>query len=242
MTPEITVRPVRESDLDSIASLEEEVWSNLDSLPLTKEDLAEWHKLKSPFFIVAEKDGVVCGYYFGKRTPFVLEDRHRFLDPTNANGHGSIPYEHVPDGESLYGMSITSNQRGAGKALYSEVRRLMRKLRIRYSVNYTRLSGLDTYLKSIENPTDGTLPYAMDEIALWYAHENAEKLGMRRWNECVPKPTLSLPIIETVDPVLAFHVRGTTFGLLGILPNYVIPDPESRNYGALILSESPHTD
>jgi hypothetical protein len=126
-----------------------------------------------------------------------------------------------------------SDVRGAGRALYEAVHVLKEQMRIRYSIAFTRLTGLSAFL-------DETEPVApIDAMALWYAHESARLLGLRTWKECMPAPALPLASLLKPDAMLAFHTKGTRFCLLGILANYM-PDPASRDYGALIFSEFPH--
>lgn len=241
MTSLIEIRHVERTDLDALAELETAVWTDLGTPILTKEDLTAWFEEGSPFFFIAESDGVPCGYYFGRRVRFRLEEHGAFFDPALMTGHGWSAHAHDPSGNCLYGINIVSTKRGTGRVLYDAVHDLLEVMGLDYSVGITRLSGLDAYLSGIERADGGTLPYPEDKIALWYAHESARMLGLRSWNECQAKPELKgLPELKEPDPVLAFHVRGTTFGILGILPGYIVPDPESRDYGAMILSSFPH--
>ncbi len=241
MTSAIQVRNVERKDLATLAQLETAVWTGLGTPILTESVLTEWFDDGSPFFFIAELDGVPCGYYFGRRIRFSMEEHRAFFNPALMTGQGWSAHPHVPDGNCLYGINIVSTIRGSGRALYQAVHDLLEVMGLDYSVGITRLSGLDAYLSGIEARNGGILPYEQDAIALWYAHESAERLGLRSWSECQAKPELEgLPALENPDPVLAFHVQGTTFGILGILPGYIVPDPESRDYGATIVSAFPH--
>jgi hypothetical protein len=237
----ICVRPVERADIPALAQIEKDVWRRLGTPVLSEEDLTSWLDEESPFFLVAESGGVPCGFYFGRRVRFSIERCGEFFAPSLMTGTGWSRHAHDPRGNSLYGITIASTLHGTGRALYEAVYDLLDVMALSYSIGITRLSGLDAYLTEVESKHGGTLPYGEDEIALWYAHESAERLGMRTWKECAEKPRLEgLPKLERADRVLAFHVRGTTFGLLGTLPGYIVPDPESRGYGAMILSAFPH--
>jgi hypothetical protein len=235
------VRHVERDDIPALARLETAVWTGLGTPILTETELSNWLDEGSPFFLIAESDGVPCGYYFGRRVRFSIERHGSFFDPRLMTGHGWSAHAHDPAGNCLYGINIASIKRGSGRVLYEAVHDLLDVMGLDYSVGITRLSGLDAYLSGIERTNDGALPYPEDAIALWYAHESARLLGLRSWSECQAKPELEgLPELTEPDPVLAFHVRGTTFGTLGILSGYIVPDPESRDYGAMIVSAFPH--
>jgi hypothetical protein len=227
------VRPARESDLDALAVLEQHVWSPLGTPVLSREDLAAWFAECSPFFLVAEHGGQVCGSYFGRLITLTKEKALGFLDPSHATGKGFSAFAHEPGAPDLYGINILSDVRGAGRALYEEVHLLKVRMRIRYSIAFTRLTGLASFLME-RGPVADT-----DAMALWYAQESARLLGLRVWPECVPALQLALSPLHEADAMLAFHTKGTQFGLLGVLPNYM-PDPASSNYVALIFSDFPH--
>lgn len=234
----ITTRSVRATDLDALAALEAKVWRRHGTPVLRREDLLAWYEEESPYFLVAEKDGALCGYYFGRQVAFSPKRVSEFLDPTRVTGKGFSTHVHDPLQDSFYGISVVATVPGAGALLNEHVHQLLETMGMQYFVGFTRLSCFRAYVARVQEVHNG-LPYPLDDIALWYAHESAQLLGMRVWEEARPKPPLTLPPLRRPDPVLAFHVRGTTFGLLDILLNYM-PDPASMNYGALIASSYPH--
>lgn len=235
----ITTRSVRVTDLDALAALEVAVWKRHGTPILTREDLLAWYEEESPYFLVAEKDGEICGYYFGRQVSFSPKRLDEFLDPAHITGKGFSAHVHDPLQDTFYGISVVATVPGVGALLNEQIHQLLETMGMQYFVGFTRLSCFRAYVERVQKKYGGQLPYALDDIALWYAHESAALLSMRVWKEAHPKPSLILPPLRRPDPVLAFHVRGTTFGLLAILPNYM-PDPASMNYGAFIASSYPH--
>lgn len=234
----IVTRPVDERDLDALAVLETRIWKRRQTPILSREELEEWYSERSPYFIVAEGSEGICGYYFGRQIAFSPDRLDAFLDPTLVTGRGLSDHPHDPSQDSVYGISVAASVPGAGALLNDAVHELLEVMGIRYFVGFTRLSRLDAYLQTIEK--QGPLPYDQHQIARWYAQESARLLTMPRWEQAEPVPVLAgLPSVRRPDPVLAFHVRGTTFGLLAVLPGYM-HDPASRNYGACIVSGYPH--
>lgn len=235
----ITVRSVRASDLDALAELEMSAWKRHGTPILSREDLATWYAEESPYFLVAEDATGICGYYFGRQIDFSPARLDEFLDPARVTGKGMSDHPHDPYGDSVYGISVVSKTPGAGTLLNEYIHQLLEVMGIRHFVGFTRLSKFSAYVERVTSMYQNESRHSLDDIALWYAHESSALLDMRQWKEALPKPTLSLPPLRRPDPVLAFHVRGTNFGLLTILPNYM-PDPASMNYGALIASSYPH--
>lgn len=230
----INVREVQECDLDAVTALEAAVWSPLGTPVLDRDQIGAWYEKRSPFFLIAEEAGVPCGYYFGQLVGFSLDECADFFRP----GQGTLwePRAHDPSGTSLFGINIVSRVQGTGGALYARVRSQCEDFGLAYSVGVSRLAGLAAYM---EEHAAAAL-YDPGEVALWYALESAELLGMRTWDVCPEKPHLTLPRVRTPDPVLRCHAKGGHFGITGLYPKYIEPDPESRDYGVCIVSAFPH--
>lgn len=234
----IRTRPVAADDLDDLAALEMRVWKRRGAPVLTRDELEAWYAEQSPYFIVAEGSKGICGYYFGRQIAFTPERLDAFLDPSQVTGRGVSNHAHDPAQDSVYGISVVAEVPGVGTLLNDAVHELLEVMGIRYFVGFTRLSRLDAYLRQLEE--HGSLPYPEADIAHWYAEQSARLLAMPRLRQAGAVPLLTgLPPLRRPDPVLAFHVRGTTFGLLAVLSGYM-HDPASRNYGACIASTYPH--
>ncbi|HEX2792773.1 MAG TPA: hypothetical protein VHO23_03605 [Candidatus Paceibacterota bacterium] len=239
MHPELTVRNAASHDIEQLIAIEAAAWHGSGAPLLAREQFADWLEERSPYFLVAEKEGAACAYYFGRLIAFAPERIEAFLDPALVTGNGWSAHRANPFGNAVYGISVASVARGAGRALMDAVHERLRRDRVRYFLGFTRMTGLDAYLQGLERAGAGRLPAPEASVALWYAHENARLLGLRAWREGAARPALDLAPLRVPDPVIAFHVRGSTAGLMAVLPGYM-PDRASRNYGALFVSERPH--
>lgn len=234
-------RPARYSDLPALARLEEKAWAGRGTPALSYAELAAWLAEGSPLFLVAEDADGVCAYTFSRMIDFRFdaEGIARFLDPALMTGKGMSNHPMNPDGEAAYGISIASIRPDAGKSLAPLRHEILELLRLPYFLTFSRLSGFDAYVRSVEESHGGELPCSLDELALWYVHEHTRLCSMREWKEAKPKPALNLPEVNKIDPVLGFHAKHTKYGILDIMPGH-LTDPSSRNYGVGLLSVYPH--
>lgn len=238
MNVPITVRPVRRDDLEPLSLLDTAAYARHGIPSMSLAELAAWYEEESPLFLVAEHENRLCGYYYGRLIRFdVDEDAEAFCAPRPEGTWQWDRYPHNPVAESAYGICVAATVPGAGAALNAGIHDVLEHRRVRYYVGISRLSRLDRYVESIKS-LGGELPDE-GEIALWYTYQSADLLHMPIWPACPRRPCVLLPELRRPDPVLAFHVQGTTFGLLGLLPDYM-PDAASRNFGAVIVSEFPH--
>jgi len=232
------VREVAEKDLPALVDIENRVWSALESLPISHEILKKWLEERSPFFLVAETDGQIVGYYFGQFNDFDFDKLNKYTNLDIFTGKGYINIPHDPRGDSLYGITITSIAPGAGSALYHEVLTLWKKLKKRYYFGYCRLSGFKAYLEGLNLDEQRIAETVLDKTALWYAHTCMKMVGGKIWSQCDPQLDLALPA-PPPDQILSFHSKccGGKFGLVCVLPCFA-SCPESRGYAAFLVYES----
>lgn len=237
MQDSLRARRAMRSDIDSLIAVERAAWTGSGAPLITPEQFEIWLQYDSPFFVVAENSEGVCGYYFGITTDFSPDRVSAFLDPKLVTGLGWSTHPHIPSADALYGISVAASSRGAGRVAIDHVRDVMEVLGTRYFLGFARMTGFDSFVHSIKK--SGVLPWPESDLALWYAHENARLLKLPVWEQAPEKPSLELESLTEIDPVIAFHVKGSTAGFMSILPNYM-PDSQSRNYGVLLVSERPH--
>jgi hypothetical protein len=231
-----TVRSVREDDLPTLVEIEQERWAREGTEILTLTILKEWYANDSPFFLVAEKNGKIDGFYYAIQVDFSLSKIDAYTAPESQTHHGWSVHAHDPGGGSVYGINIVQRAAEAGIALNAEVYRRMRERRISYFVGIPRLVNLDSYLRSVERQNEGILPYDEEKIALWYAHESMKLLHQKLWEEATPQPALVLPPLRRPDSLLKFTVAAIDASFLRIIPNFM-KDPKSRGYGAFLASD-----
>jgi len=232
------VREACLSDLPALTNIEERVWRALAAPTISAEVLGQWLELRSPFFLVAETEGAIAGYYFGLCTDFDLAqvDKYTKLDKVKRNGY--IDIAHDPGGDSLYGITISSIVPGAGSALYQEVLTRWKNLKAKYYFGYCRLSGFAAYINNLNPDPRKSAEVDLDQTALWYAHACMTAVGGKIWDRCAARPALELPL-PPPDPILSFHSKccGGQFGLLGIVPRFMLCT-ESKGYAAFMVYQS----
>lgn len=237
MSGTYVVREVRESDLPTLVTIEKERWTREGTEILGFETLHEWFKNQSPFFLVAERDGRIDGFYYAIQVHFTPSEVERHAGEDAQTHRGWSTHAHDPSATSVYGVNIVQRATEAGIALNTALHQRIKNQGMLYFIGIPRLVNLDLYLRGIERRNGGTLPYTESDIALWYAHESMKLLGQTRiWQECTPQPTLALPPLRRPDTLLKFSVAGISAGLLRIVPN-LMKDPKSRGYGAFLVSD-----
>lgn len=237
MTHPYRVRPVRSEDLPKLAAIEQKRWEREGTEIMDLKTLTQWYETGSPFFLVAECNGKIDGFYHAIQVHFSLDAIEEHTSLEAQTGHGYSKHTHDPTGNSVYAVNVVVVAPEAGAALNAAVHERIRALQMVYFIGVSRLVHLNRYLKSIEELHGGSLPYEEESIALWYAHESMKMLKTNKtWVQCTPQPHLELPSLRRPDSLLKFHVESINAGLLRIIPNFM-KDPKSRNYGAFLASE-----
>lgn len=234
-----TIRDVHIRDLPALALIEQERWTREKTAILSLAKIEEWYESRSPFFLVAEKNGSIVGFYYGIQVNFSMDRIDEFTSADARKEEGYTIHTHDASAKSVYGINVVTVAPEAGIELNAEVHARLEQMKAEYFVGFTRLVHLDHYLKGVEAAHEGKLPYEESEIALWYAHQTMKMIGARTWKEGSAEPALILPPLRRPDTILRFHVEGTNLGLLRVVDHYM-EDPKSRNYGAFIASELPH--
>lgn len=231
MHQDIVIRPVRESDLRPLALLERNVWSRRETEILSESSLRKWYEEDSPFFLVAESNGILCGYYFARKVHFDLANIEGFLEEFAVGNTETTRHQ----GNSVYAQSIISVTPGAGVALHNRIHKMFKEAGVKYFVGFSRMPMFHKFAKKVE--LDSAYSHIPEhELALWYAHESTELMKMECWDECSPKPILPIPPLRRPDPVIAFHGQSISMSLLRVMPEYML-DPASRNYGAFLAAK-----
>ena len=232
------VREVTNADIPKILEVEKERWRGLGTAVLSGADLRKWLASRSPFFLLAESRDGVGGYYYGMLADFSFDMIGEYTSAEHLSGTGYTTHMHNKDANSVYGLCIVSTKKGAGQALNKEVYRRVHAMNKDFYFGYSRLSGFNAYLMSLSSTDYEKATIDAHATAIWYAHESMKLIGGKIWDEwCGPCPALTLPPPIQPDPVLSFHARGTGFGLLRVVPEFM-PDPESRNFGAFLAYDA----
>ena len=232
---EIRVRRAQKKDIPQLINIEHIIWKPLGTPVFNAGYFMTWLKVNPEGFFVAECDGMLVGYTYTQIFNFVFEDVENFTSFDAIADHAYTTKTHNPAGNALFGVTITSTRKGAGRKLHEAILKYAQDLKKEYFVAATRLSGLSSYINmliasgyDIEITTD-----LEKEVALWYAIECTKMLNGKIWDVCDKQPDIKLPQPEKPDSVIAAHLSvNKEFGLAALLPEFM-QDPQSKNYAIL---------
>ncbi len=237
----ISVRQATKKDIPDIVIVEQRRWQPLGVPLYTEKHFEAWLDVHPAGFAVAvDEHKEIVGYTYAQFIDFAFDRIDQdFASIDVATDHGYTRQTHKPDGNAVYGLTITSTRRGAGHALYDAFYWFLESSGKQYYVGFPRLAGLDLYLRDVE--VKGLLPPIDQELekilALWYARACTKSVGGKIWPSCPSAPPLTLPEPPR-DRILMFHLANRAFGLAAVIPNFM-PDPAARNYGALHVYQLP---
>lgn len=208
---EVTIRHATIDDARLLAELDLKVWG--PDLAAT-EDMIEERLRRFPYgVLVAEKMGLACGSAFSLR----IKNFDPFAELTwrECSGEGSFK-NHNPEGETAYGINITSTSEGVGKRLVkTTLREIVVGGNCMRGVLGSRLAGYAAFAKS--------------ELGMSRSAE--EYMAMRGADGRPIDPWMQFFSDIEVDDVPFLPVR--------LMPNY-FEDPQSMNYGVLYVWKNPH--
>ena len=115
------IREACERDLGGILEVELKTWQHLGTPVLTAEDFGQWFANSSPFFLIAEYEGKIKGYFYGQLVNFSLEQVDHFTSAEVLTGTGYTTHVHDVNGNSVQGLCAVSTMKGAGAALSAEL-------------------------------------------------------------------------------------------------------------------------
>lgn len=201
--------------LNEVVKVEKETWSAEIQAPREK-FISRAEVFPEGFLTISTPDlGLV-----GVSTAEVIN-----YDPTNppvsweeVTDNGWIKKTHTPAGDALYLVSVGASPRprkmgvvGVGTRLVQEQIKLAQKLKLKYLVLGSRIPGFAEY--HLKNPSVSVEDYL--------------KLQKEDSSE------------ESLDPEIRFYKR-CGLEVEKIVANYMEDDPESENFGAVMVWENPN--
>lgn len=215
----ITLKPLTESDLEEIDSVEKAAWPKDWQAP--KDKFGDRIKTFPQGVFGIFENGKLAGVSTSMRinfNPETVDSYHKSWD--EITGYGRIT-THEPDGNTLYVVSVgvqkQSQGRGIGQQLVAKQFEFAKILGCKYLMLGARLPKFREYLES-QNIKPETLPQAkLIKQALAY-------LGLRRNDG------------QRQEPEIRFYERCGLKVLKLSDPNFG-PDPESCNFGVIMLAE-----
>lgn len=151
MNQEVSVRNAEEKDIDSVISLENEIWP--EGTRATREKFESRLNIFPRGFFLAYKSGKLIGVSTSEIIKYNSENPPESWEAITDNGF--IKNTHNPQGNALYVVSIGARSRsGGGTALIQAQKKLMEELSLRFLVLGARIPGYGEYYKNSEVPIE----------------------------------------------------------------------------------------
>ena len=201
----ITVRAAVPQDYEQFLAAEVAAWQGSEVPPISQEQFLTWLEVFPQGLLVAELEGWICAHHFAQICQFDLSDETDNRSWDEITDGGFCRGTHTLAGNALYGVSVSSCVRGAGRAVFSAAVNQIQSLGLDYYVGACRLPSLASYASRV-----GRLP---DEVAVSYGAAVAR-------GEYYDKTLSTLLKVEG----LQFH---------RMIPNY-FHDQQSQDWACLI--------
>ena len=219
MRRKIRIRQARVDDIEAILSVEEKAWP--ENLRASREMYQSRLEIFSQGTLVAEGKGRIEGVVVFQIVNFRSVSDVRSWNEATDNGY--IRKSHDPQGNTLYGVNLSvspQTQSRVAVALLEAVGKLAIRYNFKQIVLGGRIPSFARYLKHYcqKNGVPVISDKKRDKIA-----ENYIQATNRRGNP--------------LDPQITFYQK-VGMEIIKLLPNY-FKDPESLNYGVLVLWTNP---
>lgn len=219
MRRKIRIRQARVGDIEAILLVEKEAWP--ENLRASREMYQSRLRTFPQGTLVAETEGKIEGVVVSQIMDFnSIPDISSWSEATD---HGYIKNSHNPEGNSFYGVNLSvchQSQSRVAMTLLEAVGKLAVRHNLKQIVLGGRIPSFARYLKHHcqKNGIPVISDQERDRIAQHY---------MRATNRRG----------HPVDPEINFYQKAG-MKTIKLLPNY-FKDPESLNYGVLVLWSNP---
>ena len=202
----LRIRPVRSKDMKEILRIEREAWP--EGLRATEEMFRSRLKSFPEGFLCAVMDEEMQGFVVTEILDYDI--RSSSLSWEQATDHGYIRKTHNPNGDTLYGVSLsvsTHAQKTVAVPLLEATGKLVIKYGLKQGVFGSRIPRY---------------------------HRYASKMPVEKYIKAKTRTG------RLIDPELGIY-QSVGLRPIRIIPDY-IKDPESLNYGILVVWENPFLD
>jgi len=219
MRRKIRIRQARIDDIEAILLVEKKAWP--ENLRASREMYESRLEIFPQGILVAETEGKIGGVVVSQIMHFnSIPDISSWSEATD---YGYIKNSHDPKGNSFYGVNLSvspQTQSRVAVALLEAVGKLAIRYNFRQIVLGGRIPSFARYLKHHyhKNGISAISNKKRDKIA-----EDYIQATNRRGNP--------------LDPQITFYQK-VGMKIIKLLPNY-FKDPESLNYGVLVLWSNP---
>jgi hypothetical protein len=219
MRRKIRIRQARADDIEAILLVEKKVWP--ESLRACQEMYQSRLSTFPQGTLIAEREGNIEGVVVVQLMNF--SSTPDISSWNEATDYGYIKNSHNPEGNSLYGVNL-SVCHGSQNRVAMTLLEAMGKLAIRHNFKQIvlggRIPGFARYLKHYRQKNG--IPVISDEKRDKIAEDYMRATNKRG---------------SPLDPEINFYQKAG-MKIIKLLPNY-FEDPESLNYGVLVLWPNP---
>jgi hypothetical protein len=161
----ITVRQGRIEDYPSLLASERKAWAGSEVTLITFEQFKTWLEVFPSGLLLAEHQGEICGHHFSQICRFDLHDVRDNRSWDTITDRGFCRTTHDPAGNVLYGVSLSSSVRGAGRMVLTHAIRQASDLKLDYYIGACRMPGLAMYATSLNLPMDEVVASYVEAVA-----------------------------------------------------------------------------
>jgi len=203
------LRSAQASDYEEFAEAERLAWSSSEVPIISQSQFLTWLEIFPEGLLLVETNGKVCGHHFSQIREFDVDNSQDNRSWDELTDEGFCRTTHNPNGNVLYGVSISASVRGAGRFVFEAAVKQTHSLKLPRYVGACRIPGLTAYAESFGvNSDTAVLEYAQAVVA-----------GKRK--------------DQTLSALLA--VSGVRF--VRLVPEY-FTDAQSKNWACLICYEA----
>jgi ribosomal protein S18 acetylase RimI-like enzyme len=195
--------------LDEVVRVEKETWPEEVQAPREKFE-ARAELFPEGFLLISTPDLGLVGVSTAEIINFDPSNPpHSWEDVTD---WGWIRKTHSTDGNALYLVSVGASPRAKGLGVGTDL--------VRQQIEFARQRGLSYMVLGARIPGYAAYHQAHQEVTI------EQYVALKREDEAL------------IDPELRFYTRAG-MRLDKVMPNYMEDDPESENYGAIMVWRNP---
>lgn len=237
---QFSIRQARPDDVSILARLEREKFGPKGTDVYDEQYFNCWLEVNPEGLLVATIGDQVVGYRYSQYVNFTPSDISALTTHNAFTDDGFTRSTHIPNGNSINGVSVCSMMRGAGRVLFEVIfDQLIRQGRRNY-FGFSRIEGFHEYCLLLEEQGVDTSSIPAKDLVTWYAYCCAEDAGgfLHDTVDTSGMPR-NLPKVAKPDPVLSKYLKHQGFGVAAILPGWM-KDPQSHGFGVMVLFKNPN--
>lgn len=208
MKNQLLIRPGTIEDYPGFRQAEEKAWTGSGVDLITMEQYRSWLTVFPRGLLVAASSNQVAAHHFSQICNFDPDNENDNRTWAMLTDNGFCLNTHLDSGDTLYGVSISSALRGAGRAVFDAAIKQVGQLGLKRYVGACRMPGLYLYAQQKQTSIKNIVTEYTEAVVKKHLHD------------------------RTLSSLLS--IPGVTFRR--VVPNY-FEDEQSGNWAALICYE-----